>query len=286
MILRDFLPSPALKEFVQWYRICHFEFNQTDYIPTKAYPPKPEQILHFFLRDFWAIQKQGGEKHVQPFITLVGQRTSLVKQFTGSNNFINVQIVFQPTAVFRLTGIPAYELTNQHLEATLIFHKNIQFTLEQLQSAKDYNELLTIIDRFAQELIRHSRKERLLLDGVSRQMIQRGGNVSLDWLSDEACLCTKQFKRKFNESVGVNPKTYVRLIRFNRAFNIKNRYPDRDWLGIAIDCGYYDYQHLVKDYKEFTALTPNAFHLLESQSPERILGLTDPLYQDRASILF
>lgn len=282
MILRDFLPNPALSEFVQWYRICHFEFDNSYNIPIKAYPPKPEQILHFFLRDFWAIQKTDGKKYVQPSMMLAGQRTSLVKQTTGSN-FINVQIVFQPTAVFRLTGIPAHELINQHLDATNIFHKSIQFTLEQLQSAKGYAEMLSIIDRFGMELVRHSRKDMFPLDAISRQMIQRNENVSLDWLAEGACLCTKQFKRKFYESVGVNPKTYARIIRFNRAFNLKNRYPDRDWLGIAIECGYYDYQHLVKDYKEFTGLTPNAFHLLESQSPERMLGLTDNIYQDRVS---
>lgn len=73
------------------------------------------------------------------------------------------------------------------------------------------------------------------------------------------------------------------MIRFNRAFNLKNKYPHKDWLSIAIECGYYDYQHLVKDYKEFTGLNPNEFHLLESQSPERILGLTDNIYRDRVS---
>ena len=284
MVLRDYLPHPALREFVQWYRICHFEFDTSDNIPVKAWAPKPENNLHFFLRDFWAVQKLDEEKQVHSSMVLVGQRTSLVKQFTGSS-FINVHIVFQPSAVSRLTGIPAYELTNQHLDATLIFHKNIQFTLEQLQHAKDYTEMLAIIENFSFELASQSRKDRLPLDAVSRQMIQKGGNVSLDGLADDACLCTKQFKRKFYESVGVNPKTYARIIRFNRAYNLKNAYPDRDWLGIAIECGYYDYQHLVKDYKEFTGLTPNDYHLLESQAPERILGLTDNIYRDRVNPL-
>lgn len=284
MILRDCLPHPALREFIQWYRICHFEFDKADNIPVKAWAPKPENNLHFFLRDFWTIQKPGDEKYKLPSMVLAGQRTSLVKQFTGSS-FINVHIVFQPTAVFRLTGIPAYELTHQHLDATLIFQKDIRITLEQLQHAKDYTEMLGIIERFSFELIRRPRKDRLPLDAVSRQMIHCGGNVSLDGMADDACLCTKQFKRKFYESVGVNPKTYARIIRLNRAYNLKNAYPDRDWLGIAIECGYYDYQHLVKDYKEFTGFTPNDYHLLESQAPERILGLTDRLYRDRVSPL-
>jgi len=57
-----------------------------------------------------------------------------------------------------------------------------------------------------------------------------------------------------------------------------------DWLRIAIECDYFDYQHLVKEYKDFTRLTPNELHLLELNSPENKLGLTDELYQGRHSV--
>jgi AraC-like DNA-binding protein len=53
---------------------------------------------------------------------------------------------------------------------------------------------------------------------------------------------------------------------------MKNRYPDKDWLSIAIHCGYYDYQHLVKDYKEFTGYTPPQFFSIDNGSPERAFG--------------
>lgn len=106
-------------------------------------------------------------------------------------------------------------------------------------------------------------------------------NVPLDWLARESCLCTKQFKRKFNERIGVNPKTYARIIRFNKAFNTKNAHPNWDWLKIAIQCNYSDYQHLSKDYKEFAGLTPPELHLLECNSPENVLGLTKDLYNSR-----
>ncbi len=42
MIIRDFLPGTAVSEFVQCYRIVHFEFDKAENIPIKALPPKPE----------------------------------------------------------------------------------------------------------------------------------------------------------------------------------------------------------------------------------------------------
>ena len=57
--------------------------------------------------------------------------------------------------------------------------------------------------------------------------------------------------------------------------------PSIDWLRIAIECGYFDYQHLVRDYKDLTGLSPNEYHFHETTSPEKILGLTDDLYRSR-----
>jgi AraC-like DNA-binding protein len=222
-----------------------------------------------------------GKKNLDLPIVLFGQQTSINKRHFFGNIFLTFQIVFQPTGLFRLTGIPSFELTNQYFDSENIFSKNIRFIHEQLQHAKSYSEMFLIADGFVATLVSKARKNVHLLDSVSKLLMQRDGNIPLDWVAKESCLCSKPSKRKFNERVGVNPKTYARIIRFTKAFNTKNAYPNWDWLRIAIECDYFDYQHLVKDYKDFTALTPNEFHLLENNSPESKLELTDELYRSR-----
>ncbi|MEJ7828195.1 MAG: helix-turn-helix domain-containing protein [Segetibacter sp.] len=279
MLIRDFLPAPAVRSFIQCYRIVHLEFSKDETIPFKALPPKPEQCLHFFLRDPITIESADTEKLRYPSILMTGQRTSLIKLFNG-RNLLNVQIVFQPMAVFKLTGIPAYELTNRYVDATGIF-KNIQATFGRLQSAIDYVQLIHMLNNYSKKLVCNVRKDALPLDFVGSQMMRSGGTVSMDWLAKESCLCPRQFRRKFYERTGVNPKTYARIIHFTRVYNFKNWYPTMDWQRIASVCGYADYQHLVKDYKEFTGLTPTELHLLERAAPENVLGLTKGLYYNR-----
>ena len=174
---------------------------------------------------------------------------------------------------FRLTGIASVELTNQYLDAGHIFSKDIRFVLEQLQQAGSYSEMILIADRFVSTLVHNARKNAHLVDSVSRAMI--GDDYrSVDWLAKQSCLSTRQFTRKFTERTGVNPKTYARIIRFSKACNIRNAYPQLDWLRIAVECGYFDYQHLVKDYKDFANATPNNFFSEERRAPGRVLGLT------------
>jgi AraC-like DNA-binding protein len=280
MLLKDFLPSPALRLYVKCFRIIHFCFDPLQPVPYKAYPPKPEQTLHFFLKEPFLIETKERSKYQPPSILFTAQQTSLANHFT-EHNFIDVQIVFQPSAVFQLTGIPATELTNQFLEAKLIFPTTVQSTFFQLREATDYMEMINIVEVFTSSLVVKAKKELILVDAACQQIVRNHGNVSMDWLAKQACYSTKQFKRKFAERVGLNPKTYARILRLNRAYNIRNCYPGKTWNAIAVQCGYSDYQHLAKDYKEFNGLTPPELHSLENMSPENILGLTKTIYRNR-----
>jgi len=280
MLLREFTPHPALREFIQCYRICHFDFGANSPVPIKLYAPKPESVLHFFIHDYWAILKPGSKRQTYSSMVFFGQRTTIMHQFTGPN-FLNAHIVFQPSAVFRLTGISASEFTNQHLDPELIFASGVKQVLARLQDASEYQEMVTVLEQFCFRLVKRSRHAQMPFDVVSRHMIPQGGLLSLQQLANSACYSTKQFTRKFLQRVGVNPKLYARIIRFNRAYNLKNAFPDRDWLSIVVECGYHDYQHMSKDYVEFTGLSPEAFDIAEALSPERKLGLTSNLYQQR-----
>lgn len=283
MILKDFAPHSSLSEFVQCYRIVHFDFVNAPEAVRKAYSPRPEICLHFFVRERELVQLGGGPQKDHKFqIVLAGQQTSVINRYLVGNDFLTFNIAFQPTAMFRLTGISSFELTDRYLDAELIFSRDIRLVLEQFQNAANYEEMILIADRFVTSLVKKAREEGHRLDTVSRLMISSGARVSLDWLADESCLSTKQFTRKFYERTGVNPKSYMRIIRFTNAVHMRNAFPEKDWLQIAVDCGYYDYQHLVRDYKEFTNSTPTGFHVIESKSPEARLGLAPEVYASRA----
>lgn len=138
--------------------------------------------------------------------------------------------------------------------------------------------MISIVEKFVLQIIKKVRKDVHPVDEMSKILIRQNGNIPLDKLSRLSCLSTRQFERKFKERTGINPKLLCRVARFDKAFRLKNLYPQMDWLRIAIECEYHDYQHLVKDYKDFTGLTPVAFHEIENKSPERTFGLAETFY--------
>jgi AraC-like DNA-binding protein len=274
-ILRDILPNLMLREYVQKHKIIRFTFDKNAHIPFKAYYPRPEQCLIFYLRDVGKISYEYDNKILaDPKCSISGQATGIINRYV-SHDFWALQIVFQPGALFRLTGIPSYELTNTFIDAEAIWGKEIRVAHEQMSNSDDVDAAVKIAEIFLEKIVQKSKRDFLGIDRASQLILCQNKHISLDKMAAEACLCIRQFNRKFNERVGVNPKTFEKIVRFNNAFRIKNAQPNLDWLSIALACGYYDYNHLAKDYKEFTHLTPTGLFEADTKAPERLFGVIE-----------
>lgn len=280
MLVHYFLPSPALREYVRLFQLVHFVFPTGAVLPFKPYWPRPEQYLTFYARQTETVDyPDSGQRVQKPRSALIGQPTMVTNRHVGQE-FLAFQVVFQPGALFRLTGLMAHELTDTFLDAEAVFTAEIRSVNERLSSTEDYAEMTRFVEEFIQYLINRrpatlSRFSLLPVDKASLYMLQNPNSVSLDWLASQACLSTRQFYQNFIQRTGISPKLYNRIIRFNNTMKISNAHPTKDWLTIALESGYYDYQHMVRDFKAFTKLTPTEFALQESHAPERTFGLVE-----------
>ena len=278
MILKDFLPNPSLRTLVRCYRIVHMRFAPHDPPPFKPYTPRPEQCLAFYPYDREQVDFTHCNKSVANIpVALIGQALSVTKRHVHGH-FMVVQILFQPGGLFRLTGMPCGEINEQYLDADAVFSKEVHLVNEAFFHARNYMEIVHIADRFVGRLLRRGIRDNHPVEAVCQWMLANP-TASLNCLAKKSFLSTKQFERKFQERTGVSPKLFARLVRFDRAFREKNLHPERGWQHIAYDCNYYDYQHLVRDYKDFTGMLPTAFHQLESRAPERRFGLAEHYYE-------
>jgi len=275
MLTDNILPSPDLADFVRIYRIIDFYFPDGQPIFPKLYTPRPENCLQFYPKDQERIQYPDDKMaSLNKEITISGQQTITQGRFVGKD-FLSVQVIFQPGIIFQLTGMPANLLTNKSLNASDIFGNRASFVNEQLFHARSYPQMIQIVEEFLRQIIQIKKTYSHPVRKIARMMMQDATKHSLDWYIKESCICQRQFDRKFDELVGVNPKRFLRIIRFDKAFRMKNRFPTKDWLTVALECGYHDYQHLVKDYKEFTGLSPVRFTELDTKGPDRIIGVAE-----------
>jgi AraC-like DNA-binding protein len=282
MIIKDILPNNEISAFIQCFRIVHLMPAKDISSFSKYYIPKPEMVLHSIIKGTTKIKRTANlaTEFIYNCFLLGQQTTPLI--FNSSGEVLNFQIVFKPTALYKLTGIPSSEFAAKFTDASLVFGNSIFSYFEQLQYAISHNEMVAIAESFILKLIKNVKIDKTQIDNIFIQQNHFGSNISVCQLAKESFLCEKQFKRVFFDKIGVTPKTYFKLTRFTKAYNIKNAKPNWDWLKIAIECNYYDYQHLSKDYLLFTNHTPVQFHQqIESASPEVQLGIAQQIYKER-----
>ncbi len=272
MLLNEIKPAPALAQYVRLYRIIDFQFDNSVIIPPKMYSPRPEHCLQFYLRDLEKVFYPSAEKRLNGArAVLVGQHTVLQHRQIG-HCFLSLQVVFQPAGLHQLLGWNMPELANTYLDARDMLGAGLDAITEQLADAESYPAMISIVEQYLLQIARRRKVGEHRVDSAMYSMMREEEQFKLDYFLNESCLSHRQFDRKFQERVGISPKQYLQVIRFDKAFRMKNKYPQLDWLSIAIRCGYHDYQHLARDYKSFTSYTPPAFYAIDSGTPERHFG--------------
>ena len=78
-------------------------------------------------------------------------------------------------------------------------------------------------------------------------------------MTDTIGLSPKRFIERFKIEVGMTPKRYCRIRRFQRALALANGSRDVDWTRVALDCGYFDQAHFNHDFRSFAGLTPTGY---------------------------
>lgn len=75
-------------------------------------------------------------------------------------------------------------------------------------------------------------------------------------LSEHVGLSTRRLARLFTLEVGMTPKLYSRIKRFERVLSLMRSAQSVDWSELALNCGYFDQSHLIRDCKAISGFTP------------------------------
>ena len=273
MIYRCCQPSAHLREYIRDYLLIHFEFNNLENTPVKPYPVCPKQGIIFYIKGtvVASIPKTGTlDKRAQTVIfgqPLMRQNLHLPK------DYLAISVRFQPGALFKFLKVPMKEFLHKNEDAELVLGHEVCTLNDQLANAGSYENMLSFIEEFLWKKIQLLKENIHPVDKIGQLILKSPQQFSLDKFAREACLSASQLERRFVQQMGVPPKFYARICRFYQAYTMKQRNPVLSWLDIALETGYNDYQHMVKDFKAFSDCTPNQLILEASVSPEQHLSL-------------
>ena len=274
MIYQLIQPSLCLRPFVKEYCLLHFEFDQKHPPPVKPFPVRPQQTLVFYLKGgINAFNPETGLFKTFPKIAINGSQVQRYN-FHLAHSQMMLSVDFQPTGLSKFLQMPLNEeFIDNRIDAEVLLNPEIGNVYEQMLNASSYAQIIEIVESYLWRRIERQKIDFQPIDKIHLLIAQQPVGYSMAQLADMSCLSLSQFERRFKQQMGISPKFFARVNRFHQAFMLKDQNPHLDWLSIALQTGYNDYQHLVKDFKQFAGDTPNSLLKAHAQAPERILGI-------------
>ncbi|WP_135436926.1 helix-turn-helix domain-containing protein [Hymenobacter fodinae] len=267
---QTWLPSAHLQPFIRELLLLDVTAAPGEVVPAKAMAANTEQCLVFYLRgQVTAVHPASGTTAVYAPTVLNGTQSARF-DFYISARFRMLSVQFQPGVLAKFLRVPLPEFTNARIDAEAVLAAEIRQVQEQLVNAPTYAALGELVEAYLWRRIQRLRLDFQPFDRALRALAAQPQGYSLDQLAHDACLSVSQVERRFVQQLGVGPKLYGRISRFSQAHALKQVHPEWDWLHVAVACGYYDYQHLVKDFRQFGYATPPALLLAQAQAPDRL----------------
>ena len=229
-------------------------------------PARPKQLLTFSFADpFHVLRPESPEAHPSPRVTVAGPQTYARAGLSAFGTIDNFTIHFQPAGFHRLFGIPMTELTDAAYDAYGVIGARLPRMEDELACAPGFGKRVEVAERCLIGMLDgHADPDPIAF--AANVLFRQGGLQGVSAMAAEVNLSPRQFERRFLAQVGIPPKLYARIIRFNAALDSKLRSPGYSWTRVANEHEYYDQMHLLRDCRAFTG-----------ESPERFLARLTPL---------
>lgn len=269
MQVKFYTPHILLREFVNCIMVVHAEIDPCAPPVICSYPPTPQNSVFFYINDRIKVQKENdGQFIIQPRSVVVGpQLTRVTLDINKSHKAVRVG--FHPGGLYRLLGISMASMIDESYGAMDVFGYEMQEVNEKLQEAGTFDEINEVISSFLLQKV-SGLKRALPFDFAMLELLRLNGNVPIEHIASLACLSLRQFERVSKERIGLPPKLFARLVRFSKAYRIRENFAALSWTNIAHECGYFDQMHFIRDFKEFAGVAPGVLEKELQNIPVRM----------------
>jgi AraC-like DNA-binding protein len=194
-------------------------------------------------------------RHPGGFVAGLSERATLTEHDGESQG---VQVNLTPLGARTFLGEPMTALAGRSIGLDDLLAGEQRGVGERLAELRDWDARFDAIDRLlaarADAAGGRCRKVAWALARIEAS----GGRVEVGALARELGHSNKYLIDRFRQEVGLPPKTLARLIRFDRVIRHLRAGGREGFAELAVTFGYYDQAHLVRDFRQFTGITPSA----------------------------
>lgn|GEM_PF-3359249 len=232
------------------------QYIDSFFISTEAEKDVEEGPLHFFagVNSYLKFSREGA--------LLVGQMTH-PSVLENAPKIEGIAVKLKLGAIRSLFRIPAALCTDQTFPLEELLQNSEKESLSKIFQHSEPFKQQQLVEAFLRRLLN---KREVVGNGMelfALSRLCREPTLSMKALAQELSCSTRHLRRRFGDFVGFSPRLFKRLYRFENALcrvQCLGEETHDDWAGFALDSGYSDQAHFIRDFKAFSGCTP-AFYL-------------------------
>ena len=257
MNYQTFQPQPDLASLISCY--WTLEVPATDDTQKQRIIPDGTIEMAFILGDDIKRYTTGDNFILQPRAMVLGQ--TLEPFYIEPTGYVNTfAIRFYPYGFANFVTVPISTLANKETPIEMLFGEKISKKLAQeIIHATDTKQRIEIIERFLLKKLSEQSTVDKIVKTTMDALLSTKGSTSISDILKEDLSKRRQVERKFVKQIGVSPKQLGKVIRLQSALKMLLNDEGEKLTNIAYESEYYDQSHFIKDFKEFTGISPKEF---------------------------
>jgi AraC-like DNA-binding protein len=251
-----FEPNSELAEFVKCYWTLESAKENTPLKNTIV--PDGTMKLIFHYGDTYKHYPNNKKSIILPKCFLIGQLTRpyVVEPLGVTGSFV---VRFHPNGFLPFSTVPIKEMENTAVPLDKVFGEDGEEIGEKILKADSTLERINLIETFLLKRLTDKRTIDKVVKSTIETILNANGQFSVNRLSKQNNINRRQLTRKFSSTIGLSPKQLSKTIRIQAALKKLLSSRVTSLTDLAYENNYFDQAHFIKDFKEFTGLTPKEF---------------------------
>ena len=256
MDYKVYTPSPELQSFVKCFWTLE-DGGSKEPVKQRVIPDGCMELI-FHYGDLYKQYFEDGSAIVQPRSFIFGQITTYLEIApTGKSGIVAAR--FLPDGLTPLLSMPVAHLENKATSLDILFGEKGRALENQILSAVDNEGRIKLIEDFLLARLAQQQTVDTIARNCVEVIFQSQGQVDVGDLSDKMNIHRRNMERKFTSAIGLSPKQLSKVVRLQATLKMLQTQQFTNLTSLAYENGYYDQAHFIKDFKEFTGMSPKSF---------------------------
>lgn len=170
-----------------------------------------------------------------------------------------IGVHFKPGGAFPFLGLPAGELADTHSDLETLWGPSAGGLRERLWEARTSAERFQLLQEALLSRLHHGVEPHYAVAAALEMFGKNQAGPRVREAAKYLGLSQRRFIQVFKAEVGLTPKLFSRIQRFQQTRAFLQQNPSPNWAALALDLGYFDQSHLIREFLEFSGLSPTDY---------------------------